>query len=192
MSGLVRNFSKKTMNGTLNFVLFRVKKAMQSTWLISPWCRTCVSTRMQEVPVSMGALILCLTKPLFCTGSRAKGIFSFAIWSLARGLAWKPPHRTAQDEEAPEQWSFVTSLPSPKKLRPPPSSLPSMAKSWLTAHAIMRWILGLTEHEMQAGTNLEVGPSTSPSPIWLDYQEVTPPFLCMFFYGSSSCFAQIW
>lgn len=44
---------------------------------------------------------------------------------------------------------------------------------------------------MQAGTNLDVGPSTSPSPIWFDYQEVIPPFLCMFSYGSSWCFAQI-
>lgn len=67
----------------------------------------------------------------------------------------------------------------------PPSSLLSMAKSWLTAHAIMRWILGLTEYETQAGTNLQAGPSTSPSPIWFDYQEVIPPFLCMFSYGSS-------
>lgn len=120
-----------------------LKKQGTARGSVSPRYHTSMPMRMQKVPVSMEALILCFTMPLLCTGSLPKGIFSFAIWFLASSLALKPLHHATQDYQAPAQWSFVTSLSSLRKQRPP-ALLPHVAHSWLTAPDIMKRLLLLS------------------------------------------------
>ena len=96
VSGFARDFSDNAQESEFCVIQSRESNA-EHVALISLRCCTCMLTGTREVPVSMGALILYLTMPLLCTGSLPRGIFSFAIWSLASSLASKPLHHTTQD-----------------------------------------------------------------------------------------------